>query len=292
MNLVLAYLGIILIWATTPLAVQWSTQGVDFAWAVFLRMAIGLVVAALLVLIARIPFPLHARARRAYLLGGVGMFGGMILTYWGACRIHSGLISVLFGLSPLMAGVMAWRWLGEPPPGVFKLAGILLALGGLALIFLQGNLGDATALSGLLAVLLAVVVYSATLIGLKKIADDSPPLATTLGTLAVALPLFGLACGLSPGSWPQSAPLRSWLAIGYLGVFGSVIGFALYYYVIRHLPTARVALITLITPVLALMLGHLLNGEALGMRLLAGAGLVMLGLAVHQRESGWRPVRS
>ncbi|MCE1184625.1 MAG: DMT family transporter [Rhodocyclales bacterium] len=291
MNLVLAYLGIILIWATTPLAVQWSTQGVDFAWAVFLRMAIGLVVAGLLVVLARIPFPFHARARRAYLVGGVGMFGGMILTYWGACRIHSGLISVLFGLSPLMAGVMAWRWLGEPPPGAAKLGGILLALGGLGLIFLQGNLGDATALSGLLAVLLAAVVYSATLIGLKKIADDSPPLATTLGTLAVALPLFGLACVAGGGAWPSGAPLRSWLAIGYLGVFGSVIGFALYYYVIRHLPTARVALITLITPVLALMLGHAFNGEALGLRLVAGAGLVLLGLGLHQRDSWWRPAR-
>ncbi|MGL4409436.1 MAG: DMT family transporter, partial [Zoogloea sp.] len=87
------------------------------------------------------------------------------------------------------------------------------------------------------------------------------------------------------------APLRSWLAIGYLGVFGSVIGFALYYYVIRHLPTARVALITLITPVLALMLGHAFNGEALGLRLVAGAGLVLLGLGLHQRDAWWRPAR-
>ena len=113
MSVQAAYLGIILIWSTTPLAIQWSTQGTGFALAVFARMAIGVVVAALLVLVWRIRFPLHARARRAYLVGGLGLFGAMALTYWGARYVHSGLISVLFGLSPLMAAVLAFEVSGD-----------------------------------------------------------------------------------------------------------------------------------------------------------------------------------
>jgi len=65
MSIPVAYLGIILIWSTTPLAIQWSTQGAGFAFAVFARMLIGLLVASLLVLVWRIRFPLHDRARRA-----------------------------------------------------------------------------------------------------------------------------------------------------------------------------------------------------------------------------------
>ena len=77
-------------------------------------------------------------------------------------------------------------------------------------------------------------------------------------------------------------PPRAGAAIVYLGVFGSVIGFALYYYVIKHLETSKVALITLITPVIALLLGHWLNGESIGLRLWFGTGLILLGLSVHE----------
>jgi len=77
-------------------------------------------------------------------------------------------------------------------------------------------------------------------------------------------------------------PPRAAGAIVYLGVFGSVIGFALYYYVIKHLETSKVALITLITPVIALLLGHWLNGEIIGLRLWIGTALILLGLGVHE----------
>ena len=80
MSIPVAYLGIILIWSTTPLAIQWSTQGTSFALAVFARMLIGAVVAALIVLVWRIRFPLHDRARRAYVVGGLGLFSAMALT--------------------------------------------------------------------------------------------------------------------------------------------------------------------------------------------------------------------
>jgi drug/metabolite transporter (DMT)-like permease len=133
------------------------------------------------------------------------------------------------------------------------------------------------------------LVYSASLVSLKRIGDDSPPLATTVGSLTVSLPLFALVWLMSDGQLPQAMPPRSGAAIAYLGVFGSVIGFALYYYVIKHLDTGKVALITLITPVLALLLGNVLNGEAIGLRLWAGTGLILLGLTVHQGDM-WLPM--
>jgi len=68
------------------------------------------------------------------------------------------------------------------------------------------------------------------------------------------------------------------------GVFGSVLGFALYYHVIQHMETGKVSLITLVTPALALLLGSLLNGEAISARTWAGTGLIGLGLTLHQ----WR----
>jgi drug/metabolite transporter (DMT)-like permease len=286
MSVPAAYLGVILIWATTPLAIKWSGQGVDFSFAVAARMAIGLAVAVFALTAWRIGLPLHRRARASYLAAGLGMFGAMTLTYWGAQYIHSGLISVLFGLSPLLSGVMALLWLKNETLTRAKLAGMLLGLAGLAVIFGDSHeMGGAHALAGVFALLAAVTLYSGSLVWMKRIGDDSPPLATTVGALAVALPLFALVWWWSADARvPAAVPPRAGVAIVYLGVFGSVIGFALYYYVIKHLETGKVALITLVTPVLALLLGSALNGEHVGLRVWAGTLLIGLGLSVHQ----WR----
>lgn len=283
MSIPAAYITVILIWSTTPLAIKWSAEGTGFAFAVAARMAIGLSLASFILVAWRVGLPMHRRARSAYLVGGLGLFGAMTLTYWGAQFIHSGLISVLFGLVPLITGLLAMLWLGERALTPVKLTGISLGLAGLTAIFGDGHTaGGDHALAGILALLLAVLIYSASLVWIKRIGDDSPPLATTAGTLAVSMPLFGLVWWLLDGHAPSQMPTRAGIAIAYLGVFGSVLGFALYYYVVKHLETGRVALITLVTPVLALLLGHVLNGEVVSARVWLGTALILAGLCLHQ----------
>ena len=279
----LAYLTIVAVWSTTPLAIQWSALGTTFAFAVMARMVIGLVVALVLVVLWRTGLPLHRRARRSYLCGGLGTFGAMLATYWGARHIDSGLVSVMFGLTPLVTSLFAALWLGEDALRPSRLAGLVLALCGLAVIFVTSHeVAGPRAVYGIAALLVAVIISSASLVGLKRIGDHSPPLATTAGTLAVAVPLFIATWWLTDRGLPAAVPPRAGAAIVYLGCFGSVLGFALYYYVIKHLEAGKVALITLITPVLALLLGNLANGEAVEPRVWVGAGLISAGLVLHR----------
>ncbi len=286
MSLPIAYLTVVLIWSTTPLAIKWSALGAGFAFAVMARMVIGVALAGLIVMAWRIGFPLHRKARLTYLAGGLGLFGAMICTYWGSQYITSGLVSVLFGLAPLVTSLMSALWLKERALAPAKLVGMALGLAGLGIVFLaESHIGGPDALAGMAALLLAVLVYSASLVWVKRIGDDSPPLAITTGTLAVSMPLFVLVWFLADGRVPSAMPLQAGSAIVYLGVFGSVLGFALYYYIIRHMDTGRVALITLITPVLALLLGILLNGEVVPVRVWFGASLIVLGLSLYQWES-------
>ncbi len=284
MSVPAAYLVIVLTWSTTPLAIQWSAEGSTFAFALLARMTLSVALASAIILAWRRPLPLDARARRVYLVGGCSLLVAMGLTYWSAGHVRSGLISVLFGLSPLMTAVMAVLWLGERALSRRDLAGIGIAIAGLAVIFLQGDTGG-DSLLGLAALLLAVLVHSANLVVIKRIGADTPPLATTLGTLVVALPGFALLWWLVDGRLPAGLPERAAASIAYLGVFGSVLGFALYFYVLKHLPASRVALITLMTPVLALLLGHAVNGEALEPRVWLGSCMILLGLALHQWDT-------
>ena len=71
-------------------------------------------------------------------------------------------------------------------------------------------------------------------------------------------------------------------AIIYLGCVGTTGGFVMYYFVLKHMQPGQVALVSLISPLTALALGHLLNGEALDARVLVGAGLVFTALALHE----------
>lgn len=283
MSIPFAYFTIVAIWSTTPLAIQWSALGTGFAFAVMARMLIGATLALTLIVVWRIGLPLHRKARQSYLVGGLGMFGAMLSTYWGAQYIHSGLVSVLFGLTPLATSILAAVWLGERALRPAKLIGMALGIIGLALIFATGHeVSGHQAVLGIAALLLAVFLYSASLVGVKHIGDQSPPLATTTGTLLVALPLFILAWWMVDGRIPTEIAPRAGAAIVYLGIFGSVLGFALYYYVIKHMDAGKVSLITLITPVIALILGNVLNGEMIEPRVWLGAGLITLGLGLHQ----------
>jgi len=282
MSVPAAYLGIVLIWATTPLAIKWSGEEVGFLLGVTLRMGIGYAVCLLLLALLRIDFPWHSQARRAYLAAGLGMFGAMLSVYWGAQYIPSGLVSVIFGLSPILIGVFAVYWLGEQSFTAGKLLGIAMALGGLALIFLpQGEL-SAIAPQGVMAVLLAVILHSLSAVWVKRIGGELHPLSINCGALSIAVPLYLVAWWLFDGHWPRVVSERSLGAILYLALFGTVLGFNLYFYVMKRVSAAALSLVTLVTPLLALLIGQALNAEVIAPQVWLGAAAILLGLGSYQ----------
>jgi len=287
MSLPAAFVSVILIWSTTPLAIKWSALGAGFSFAVFSRMAISTLLCLVLLAVLRLRLPLHRRALHSYVARGSTMCAWPVLASWSAQFVSSGMISVLFGLSPLITSLGAMLWLKEESITPNKLGGMLLGLAGLVLVFRGGlGLGDGAAL-GLFALFMAVVIQALGLVWIKKVGDDSPPLATTFGSLTVGLPLFFAAWWLADGHWPAALPERAAAAIVYLGMIGSVLGFMLYYYMIKHMETGRIALINLITPVLALLLGHGLNNEAVLPQVWFGTAFILLGLGMHRWGTQW-----
>jgi len=284
MSVPAAYIGVILIWSTTPLAINWSSQEGGFLFGVTGRMLLGAVVCLLLIRALRVVLPWHRAAARTYLAAGLGIYGAMISTYWGAQYIPSGLISVLFGLTPLVTGVLAALWLNERSFTPGRLAGLAAGLCGLGIIFASTLRVDAAALRGIAAVLLAVILHSVSSVRVKRLGADVPALAVTAGGLLVAAPLYLATWYAWDGRVPQHLPLKTSLAIIYLGVVGSVVGFVLYYYALKHLTAARIALITLVTPVTALLLGRALNDEHVGIEVWLGTAVILLGLVLYQRS--------
>ena len=131
MSVPTAYLGVILIWGTTPLAIKWSGEGVGYLFGVTGRMVIGVLLAVALMQLLRLHFPWHVAARRTYLAAGLGIYLAMTAVYWAAQFIPSGWIAVVFGLSPIITGLMARLWLNERGLTPLRLLAMLLGLIGI-----------------------------------------------------------------------------------------------------------------------------------------------------------------
>ncbi|VAW50676.1 Permease of the drug/metabolite transporter (DMT) superfamily [hydrothermal vent metagenome] len=281
MSVPISYLTVILIWSTTPLAIQWSGNDVGFQFGVAARMSIGLVALLLLLRAMKINFPWHEKARRIYLISGITLYLAMSFVYWAAQHIPSGWISVVFGLSPIITSVLASYILKDSQLSNMRISGMLIGLLGLAVVFFEGVTISTYAMLGIAAVVISASTQSIGAVLLKQQQPDFHPIAITAGSITVALPLFFLNCIVS-GSWPETIPMKSALSIIYLGIVGSAVGFPLYFYLLKRLAPERVAIITLITPVTALLLGSLLNDETISSNVWLGTVLILTGLAIYE----------
>lgn len=276
-----AYLVVVAIWATTPLAVKWSAEGLGPIPAAAARMLIAAALGVVLLLVLRIRLPLHRAALTSYLAAGIGIFGVTVLVYGSALYVPSGLMSVLFGLAPIVSGLLAKRWLGEVDLTPTRWLACAVALGGLTTIFWHELHVAGEAWFGICLLLIAVTLFSVSTIWVKRIAVTVHPFAHTVGALLVCAPPFAVCWWLIGGPEIGGAGRIAYLAVIYLALGGSLLGFLCYYYILRKLPATTVVLVTVITPVLALGLGAAFNNEAAPPATLLGTGLIIGGLALY-----------
>ncbi|WP_207062558.1 DMT family transporter [Motiliproteus sp. SC1-56] len=277
-----AYLIVVLVWSTTPLAIVWSSEAVSPIMAALLRMALAAMVGQVLLWAWRIPLPLDRQALRGYGWAILGIYGAMATTYVASRHVPSGLISLIFGLAPIVSGLLGRLWLNERGFTPVRWLALLLAVIGLARIMSDNLLLDPGAYGGIALMLLAVTLFSASAVLVKGTGSQIHPLAQTVGALWGSLPCYLLTWWLLEGQWPDlAASGRSLWAILYLALFGSLLGFVCYFYVLKRLSPGTVALVTLITPAIALLLGNLLNDEAITPRLLQGGVMICLGLGLY-----------
>ncbi|NNL06274.1 MAG: DMT family transporter [Gammaproteobacteria bacterium] len=281
MSVPAAYLTVILIWSTTPLAIQWSGIGVGYEFGVAARMTISLLALLLIVRFRRLPLPWNSHARRVYTVSGLSIFIAMSLVYWSAQYIPSGWISVEFGLSPIITSAFATVILRENNLTAGRIAGMLLGLCGLFVVFAEGFSLAGAAWMGVAGVTIGTTSQSLGAVLLQKLKTDLPAISITAGSLVVATPLFLLNFAVQQ-DWPDTIGTTTALSIVYLAILGSAIGFPLYFYLLKNLSAERVALIALITPVTALLVGAALNDEIISTRVWLGTALIITGLAIYE----------
>ncbi len=283
MRIALAYISIIILWATTPLAIKWSGQGVGFVFAAASRMTMGALCMLLLLVFRRKHLPAHRKAKQTYLVVALQIYAAMMFVYWGAQYVPSGWISVIFGLSPFITTIFAAIWLKERQFTFAKLISYVLGIGGLSMMFSSALQLNIQAVYGILGVLMAMLLQTGSAVWVKRIQARLSATEQVTGGLLFALPAYLLSWAIMDNAqWPEQLETINIVSIMYLGLIATTIGFVLYYYVLIHLSATTVAMIPMVSPVLALYLGHTINHEPLTLKIVMGTALILSALLMHE----------
>jgi drug/metabolite transporter (DMT)-like permease len=289
-----SFAAIYIVWGSTYLAIRVMVESMPPLLAGGTRF---IVAGAILYGWARwrgVPAPGWRLWGPAFLLGSLFFLFGNGGVSWAETRIPSGLTALLAATSPLFTVVFESGRGGWHRPSHRVMLGIVAGLGGVAFLVAPGELiGGAHAdLAGAAAITLAAVAWAGgSVLSHAMPLHSSPALATGMKMLGggVLLILAGLLLGEGPRVSAEIFAPKAILAWIYLVVFGSLIGFSAFTYLLRVTTPAKVSTSAYVNPLVAVALGWALLGETVSARTVVAAAVIIGGVVLIRwkgREPG------
>ena len=280
-----ALIAIYLLWGSTYLAIRFAVETIPpFLMAGTRFLVAGIILIAWRRLAGDLA-PTARQWRSAAIIGLLLLLGGNGLVSWAEQNVASGIAALLIGSVPLWMIVIEAVRPGGVRPNRVGIIGLCVGFGGVVLLVAPWQVNNGitgTHLMGVGALLLAAFLWS---LGSIYTRSADLPKSSLLGTgmemLAGSVGLF--LAGTLTGEWHAldlaSITSRSWLGLAFLIIFGSLMGFAAYTWLLRVAPVSLVATYAYVNPVVAILLGSLLAQEVLNARILFAA-LVIVGAVV------------
>lgn len=289
-----ALAAVYVIWGSTYLAIRFAVEtlppllmaGVRFTIAGAImygwRRAIGF------------PRPTASQWRAAAVVGGLMLLGGNGGVVWAEQWVESGTAALIVASVPLWMVLLDWLRPGGKAPRPSVWAGVLVGLAGVALLMGGPDAGERY-MAGWVVLVLASISWAIGSLYSRSASLPAPLLATGMQMLTGGglLLLVGLLMGEAGGIDPASFSLRSILALVYLIIFGSLIGFSSYVWLLRVTQPAIASTYAYVNPVVAVFLGWLLAGERLTPRIALASAIIVgaVALITSGRARGRRAER-
>jgi drug/metabolite transporter (DMT)-like permease len=283
----LAWLTLCIVWSSTWLAIKIGLRDLPPISFVAIRFLIAIIV-LMMVSIGRVRLlPLRRSDYALLAITGILMFTvNYTLLFWAELHVSSGLAAVLQATIPIFGMFFAHWMLPDEPLRLQRLAGAIIAVGGVTLICgrLLGSNGPLAFWGGVAVIIgAASAAYANVLVKARSI-QLAPAMLAAWQMVFGIIPLFVLGLCLDGNPvrfrWTSSAIF----CLLYLAIVGSALTFLLLYWLLPRLTVAQLQSISLITPPGAVMLGWLLGGESFPVSSLAGAGLVLVGVWMIFRQ--------
>lgn len=290
-QVITAFASVYLIWGSTYLAIRYAIETMP----PFLMAGIRFLIAGgLLYAFARFKGEQPMRAahwKGAFIVGGLMLLGGNGGVVWAEQFVPSGLTALLISTTPIWMVLINSVMPGGERPGKWVVAGVVLGFGGLFLLInpAEAVSGKGVHPGGMVALLAATFSWSLGSILNRKVV--LPP--GKFVSIAVQMAAGGiclLVAALFNGDWQSvntaSISSRSLLAFGYLIVFGSLLGYTAYIWLLGAVGTSRAATYAYVNPVVAVFLGWLLAGEPLTGGMALSAVVIIASVVIINTVSG------
>jgi drug/metabolite transporter (DMT)-like permease len=284
-KLVIAFAAVYVLWGSTFLAIRFAVATLP---PFLMAGARHLIAGAVLYPLARLRSaerPTRANWYGAAIVGALLLVGGNGGVSWAEQVVPSGVAALLVASVSLWMVILEWFRPGGTRPGGRVIVGLALGFAGLAFLVGPSKLAGGGRVDpvGAAVLVLASLSWAAGSIFSHRLRlPHTPLLGTAMQSLAggAFLALLGLACGQGARLHWTSVSLRSVLALGYLVVFGSLLGFSAYTWLLRVAPTARVSTYAYVNPVVAMFLGWVFAGERPTLRTLAAAAVIIAAVVL------------
>jgi len=293
-RVIAAFLAVYLIWGSTYLGIRFAIETIP----PFVLSAARFGLAGLIMYgIARVRGETKVtwpEVRAAGIVGSLLMLANSLVGV-AEKRIPSGIAALLVAMTPLFMVLLEWGRPGGRRPTWIVALGLLIGLGGVATLVGPASFsggGGGLDLIGAGTVIFGALAWSTGAIYSRHAPRPASGIMTAAVQMLVGgvfVGLLGLARGEFAGFELSAVSTRSMLAWTYLLIFGSLIGFTAFVYLLKVSTPARVATYAYVNPVVAVILGWLLGGESISVRMIVAAAIIVAGVAIITAAEGRAP---
>jgi drug/metabolite transporter (DMT)-like permease len=273
------------LWGSSYLAVKLAGTGIGPITFVAIRLGFAVAFLVAVGIVLRVPLPAPRDVPRIAVAGLTGVVVPFTLITWGQRDIDSGLASIFNAATPLLTVLLAAVVLRDEPLRLGRLAGIVLGLGGVAVVVGGGVDAGSDALA-MLAILAASGSYALHAVYGRRVLGDVQPMTIVLVqsiTGAVVATALAIAIERPALALPPAEVLG---AAAWLGVASSGVGALAFFRLLASWGAGRTALVNYLIPVVGVLAGAVVLGERLDVTVLVGGALVVAGVAVAGRPGG------
>ena len=217
-------------------------------------------------------------------LTAIGMLGSSWFTIQGFQRVAAGLGTVISMVEPIIIALLAWAILREALSRRIGI-GLFVSVVGATILFwpdITASTANPVDPLGVIFLLAAPVSWAIYTIGAKPLLSHYSGFAITGWSMLLAAPLILMMASRHYADLFATTTRGTWGEIAYLALFNSLLGAVLWNYGTRHLPGAVVGSFLYLLPVIAVAAGYLILGEPVTAWLIAGGGIMLVGVAIAQ----------
>ncbi len=290
---IIVWLILCLVWGTTWLFIKVGLKDLPPLSFASLRFIIALLIVGAIIFTRKIPFPKTKSQWKLLAITGILQFSiNYSLVFWSELYISSGLAAVLQAMIPVFGLVLAGFYLPEEKITWLKITALAVGITGVAIVFIeQLQVNSYMAFFGCIGIVAGAFVAAYASILTKAKGSSMHPLTLVFGQMLCGiLPIIIVALLKEGSPFKYNYSTMAIVSVLYLAIFGTVLSFWLYYWLLDKIESTKAMTIALITPLVAVICGSLFLGEKLLPQTLVGGLLILtsVGLIVFRKKM--RPV--